>query len=87
MRGLDQGSSKTFRSRKSSWYLTMCPHIDACVMFGKKSVFLLKGLGRGWGGVRSWAGMGLINYGGIDCAFFSLVLCFNCAKLHVPCYN
>ena len=41
----------------------------------------------GRGGVGSWAGMGLINYDGIDCEFFSLVLCLNCANLHVPCCN
>ena len=38
----------------------------------------------------SWAGMGLINYNGMDCEFFwfySLVLCLNCANLHVPCCN
>ena len=39
VRGMDQVSSKTFKSRKSSWCLTMCPHIDACVMFGQKSPF------------------------------------------------
>ena len=51
--GMDQVSSKTFSSRKSSWYLTMCPHIDACLFF-----FLLKGLGWGWewGGVLDWYG-------------------------------
>ena len=35
----------------------------------------------------SWAGMGLINYDGIDCEYFFLVLCLNCANLHVPCCN
>ena len=55
----------------------MCPHNDACLFF------LLKGLGGGGSGVGSWAGMGLINYNGMDCEFFTLVLCLNCANLHV----
>ena len=33
VRGMDQVSSETFRSRKSSWYLTRCLHIDACFVF------------------------------------------------------
>ena len=41
-------------------------------MFGQKIRFLLKGLGGGGDGVGSWAGMGLINYDGIDCEFFPL---------------
>ena len=41
----------------------------------------------GSGVIEKWAGMGLINYDGIDCEFFCLVLCINCANLHVPCYN
>ena len=58
VRGMDQVSSNTFRARKSSWYLTMCPLIDACFMFGQKIRFLLKGLrgGSGWGGVLGWYG-------------------------------
>ena len=38
----------------------------------KKIRFLLKGLGGGGDGVGSRAGMGLINYDGIDCEFFPL---------------
>ena len=38
-------------------------------------------------GVGSWAGMGLINYDWIDYEFISLVLCLNCANMHVPCCN
>ena len=58
MRGMDQVSSNTFGSTKSPWYLTMCPLIDACVMFGQKIRFLPKGLrgGSGWGGVLGWYG-------------------------------
>ena len=33
VRGMDRVSSITFSSRKSSWYLIMCPHIDACLFF------------------------------------------------------
>ena len=33
VREMDQVSSKIFSSRKSSWHLIMCPHIDACVFF------------------------------------------------------
>ena len=50
VRGLDQVSSKTFSSRKSSWNLTMCPHIDACLFF-------IKGIA--WGVVVGW-GLGLV---------------------------
>ena len=64
------------RSRKSSWCLTMCPPIDGCL--------LLKGLGGGGGGVLGWYGF---DYDGIDCEYFFLVLCLNCANLHVPCWN
>ena len=46
--------------------------------------FFTKGIG--WGGVLGWHG--LINYNGMDCEFvFFLVLCLNCANLHVPCCN
>ena len=68
VRGMDQVSSRTFRLRISSWYLIMCPHIDGCVMFGLKKTFFTKGIGRG----ESWAGMGLINYYGMDVEFFPL---------------
>ena len=51
VRGMDQVSSKTFSSRKSSWYLTMCPHIDACLFFTKAI-----GWGWEWGGVLDWYG-------------------------------
>ena len=50
VRGMDQVSSITFSSRKSSWYLTMCPHIDACLFFTK---------GIGWGVGVGW-GLGLV---------------------------
>ena len=33
VRGMDRVSSITLSSRKSSWYLIMCPHIDACLFF------------------------------------------------------
>ena len=47
VRGMDQVSSITFSSRKSSWYLTMCLHIDACLFF-------TKGIGWGLGLVCVW---------------------------------
>ena len=33
VRRMDRASSITFSSKKSSWYLIMCPHIDACLFF------------------------------------------------------
>ena len=72
-------------NHRGTW---LCVHILMLVLsLDKKVRFLLKGLGGGWGWVGSWAGMGLINYDGTDCEVFSLVLCLNCANLHVPCCN
>ena len=82
------GMLKTFESRISPWYLTICRHTDECVLFGQRFRYHLRCrfvcfffvwfffffffFGGGGHGF-----MGLINYSGIYCEFIFMSLYFS----------